>query len=187
MHKRNTISTGFTIVELLIVVVVIAILAAISIVTYSNFQNRAYDSAIQHDLNNFAKKIQLAAVDSGDYPPGGAVDVSVGVRTGNQTLFPGFKFQPSKSAYDTSVQNLHYCTGPDSETGRKIFRVQARSRSGNSFLYSSKDGVTNVGNVFISGTADTVAAAICAGIAFPRSWSYGYYSVSNSWWGWTNE
>ncbi len=43
-------SSGFTIVELLIVIVVIAILAAISVVAYTGIQTRARASAIASDL-----------------------------------------------------------------------------------------------------------------------------------------
>ena len=60
-HK-NTSSTqsmrGFTIVELLIVIVVIAILAAITIVAYNGIQNRANDSAIQSDVRNIFMKVK---------------------------------------------------------------------------------------------------------------------------------
>ena len=42
--------TGFTIVELLIVIVVIAILAAITIVAYTGIQDRAKESNVQSDL-----------------------------------------------------------------------------------------------------------------------------------------
>jgi len=58
---------GFTIVELLIVVVVIAILAAISLVAYTGFQARARDSIRKQDLATLAKVTQLYAVDKGDY------------------------------------------------------------------------------------------------------------------------
>ena len=44
-NTRMTIGRGFTIVELLIVIVVIAILAAISIVAYNGIQDRARNSA----------------------------------------------------------------------------------------------------------------------------------------------
>jgi len=55
---------GFTIVELLIVVVVIAILAAITIVSYNGIQNRAKDSAITQELSQNAKKITAESLGS---------------------------------------------------------------------------------------------------------------------------
>lgn len=46
LNPFTTQRSGFTIVELLIVVVVIAILAAITVVAYTGIQNRTYDSGI---------------------------------------------------------------------------------------------------------------------------------------------
>ena len=60
---------GFTIVELLIVIVVIAILAAISIVAYNGIQNRARIGQVSSELSQAAKKIALWQVDNpGLYP-----------------------------------------------------------------------------------------------------------------------
>lgn len=61
--------SGFTIVELLIVVVVIAILAAITIVAYNGIQNRAKASAAQSGLSQQAKKLALWKVQNGDVYP----------------------------------------------------------------------------------------------------------------------
>jgi prepilin-type N-terminal cleavage/methylation domain-containing protein len=52
---------GFTIVELLIVVVVIAILAAITIVSYNGIQARANDAAAKTELSQNAKSIVNAS------------------------------------------------------------------------------------------------------------------------------
>jgi prepilin-type N-terminal cleavage/methylation domain-containing protein len=57
MNKR-----GFTIVELLIVIVVIAILAAISIVAYTGIQERGRRSSAAADLNMLEKAIIMARV-----------------------------------------------------------------------------------------------------------------------------
>src|SRR3990170_2243766 len=59
---------GFTIVELLIVIVVIGILAAITIVAYNGIQNRGKDVAVQADLNNFAKLLEIQNAEMGAYP-----------------------------------------------------------------------------------------------------------------------
>lgn len=59
---------GFTIVELLIVIVVIGILAAITIVAYNGIQNRAHAATAQSDLANAKKKFLLAQIDNGAYP-----------------------------------------------------------------------------------------------------------------------
>lgn len=59
---------GFTIVELLIVVVVIAILAAITIVAYNGITANARDSALKADLTTAAKKAGIAQVETGAYP-----------------------------------------------------------------------------------------------------------------------
>lgn len=55
--------SGFTLVELLIVIVVLAILAAISVVAYNGIQNRSHDTIVKSDLNNLAKNFELYKID----------------------------------------------------------------------------------------------------------------------------
>lgn len=62
---------GFTIVELLIVIVVIAILAAITIVAYNGIQSRANDSSIESTAAEIQKAIQIWYVDTGILPAAG--------------------------------------------------------------------------------------------------------------------
>ena len=62
--------SGFTIVELLIVIVVIAILAAISVVAYNGIQQRARDSDRKTGITNLAKALELYYIDNGQYPLG---------------------------------------------------------------------------------------------------------------------
>jgi prepilin-type N-terminal cleavage/methylation domain-containing protein len=61
MTRLRQLQPGFTIVELLIVVVVIAILASITIVSYNGIQSRAAVSAKQANTDSIIKKIALVA------------------------------------------------------------------------------------------------------------------------------
>lgn len=60
--------TGFTIVELLIVIVIIGILAAITVVAYNGLQQRARDAQRQSDTKYLAKVLELYYIDNGSYP-----------------------------------------------------------------------------------------------------------------------
>ena len=64
--------SGFTIVELLIVIVVIAILAAISIVAYNGIQQRARDNTRKSNLASISKALKLYNVDKDNYMLGGS-------------------------------------------------------------------------------------------------------------------
>lgn len=66
--RRYKLGYGFTIVELLIVIVVIAILAAITIVAYNGIQTRAENTATINGVAAYAKALSLYAVDNGQYP-----------------------------------------------------------------------------------------------------------------------
>ena len=45
---------GFSIVELIIIIVVVGILATIAVISYNGVQNNAHDTAVQSDLENAA-------------------------------------------------------------------------------------------------------------------------------------
>lgn len=66
---KRTNSTGFTIVELLIVIVVIGILAAITIVAYNGIQSRARASSVSAALSQAANKLAVYQVDYPDLYP----------------------------------------------------------------------------------------------------------------------
>mgnify|MGYP002078825800 CR=1 FL=1 len=61
-------ANAFTIVELLIVIVVIAILAAISIVAYSGIQERARKAQFANDVSSIKKAMELYRTDKGYFP-----------------------------------------------------------------------------------------------------------------------
>ncbi len=67
-QMRKLRHRGFTIVELLIVIVVIAILAAITIVAFNGVQQRARDAKRQSDVKTIAKALELYYTEKGAYP-----------------------------------------------------------------------------------------------------------------------
>lgn len=66
MYKIGT--KGFTIVELLVVIVVIGILSAVTIVSYNGITQKASLAVIQSDLDNAYKKLEIYKVQYGIYP-----------------------------------------------------------------------------------------------------------------------
>jgi prepilin-type N-terminal cleavage/methylation domain-containing protein len=65
-HTR--LQTGFTIVELLVVIVVIGILAAITVVSYNGITDRANTVSGQTTASNVLKKAELYSIDNTSYP-----------------------------------------------------------------------------------------------------------------------
>jgi len=66
IYRRK--NQAFTIVELLVVVVVIAILATISIVAYNGITGDAREKALQSELHDVQTKVMVYFRDEGQFP-----------------------------------------------------------------------------------------------------------------------
>lgn len=81
----STQTAGFTIVELLIVIVVIAILAAISIVAYTGIQGKANDTAIRADLRNMGQLLDINRVTNDTVPQDEATLSTIGLKASKKS------------------------------------------------------------------------------------------------------
>lgn len=104
-------SRGFTIVELLIVVVVIAILAAITIVSYNGITSRARDTTLMSDVHNAGTLMGLDQATSGSYPTSiNAVNNNRGIPASDGT------------SYSFHSDGTTYCiTATSSYTGKSYY------------------------------------------------------------------
>lgn len=164
--------SGFTIVELLIVIVVIAILAAISVVAYTGIQNRAYNTTASNDAANFAKKMELLRVHLGRYPTSAAE-------------FSSEEFKFTRSAYVTETNNHYYYTN----TSGTHYAFGMRDRTLRGFMVINGKVNSNAGS--ISGQAVIDALANAGG----GTYSFGIVGLAgtggggagwNQAWSWTS-
>lgn len=145
--------TGFTIVELLIVIVVIAILAAITIVAYNGIQQRARDAVMRSDLTNAGKAIRLYQIAHDVYPP----------NYSNQSLGIRFSFSP------VGTKVILCLSQADQDAG---FAIVAKDVNGSSKWYAYESTTGLISNV---NPATSDSAGLCATTTHPAYlWGAGW-------------
>jgi prepilin-type N-terminal cleavage/methylation domain-containing protein len=163
-------SKGFSIVELLIVITVIVILAAITLVTYNSLQNGSYDSAVQSDLDNAAGLMESFRVSSSSvhqFPRNKTPDLE------------SLNLTASKNAYDlTTTVNYVYCINT---TDYKSYALVGLSKSGNVYLMT-QDGfqTTTITKADFSSGSNICATKLSLGLV-----SSGMYAP-NTWQTWVH-
>ena len=132
MTLNNKIKqSGFTIVELLIVIVVIAILAAITIVAYNGIQNRAKASSAQTLANNIAKKAEAFNTVESNYPTYSQLTANTGA---------GSAGNPAEAKLDNTTQVQS--TAPTDEKTVQ-YQVCAQSSKNVGFVVTYFDAAAN--------------------------------------------
>lgn len=118
--------------ELLIVVVIIGILAAIAIPIFLNVQNAAYDTALKSDLRNAGLAMETTKITSADKK----------YDSSNLQL----SFSNKAALAGVASNNIMICSAKDGSG----FAITAKSISGNSITYKSngfiQEGVTWTGS-----------------------------------------
>lgn len=94
-RMKKHLNRGFTIVELLIVIVVIGILATIVIVAYNGIQQRAHVAVLNSDLSGAITTLGIANAKNGTYP---ADLVSAGLKASPGTTYQ-YTYTSSTNSY----------------------------------------------------------------------------------------
>ncbi len=103
--------SGFTIVELLIVIVIIGILAGLVITTFVGIQARGRDSERQTDINAIQKQVEAYFAVNGVYPTAANLNSSTW-RSGNKVqLDPKALANPSKDTTQTLATTAPAASG----------------------------------------------------------------------------
>ncbi len=119
-QHTQTMQSGFTIVELLIVIVVIGILAAITIVAYNGIQGRARVAAVTSALTQAEKKFGTYQVDSPNAYP--ATLSEIGIQDSSKITY---QYTP-----DNSTSPATYCLTATTGTTSYFITSTARSQPG---------------------------------------------------------
>ncbi len=96
--------SGFTIVELLIVIIVIGILAALVLVTFSGVQQKARNTERQTDVKALASHLEVYNAQNGYYPTSGQLTATDGsVVTFVQANLKGLDVQSLRDPKGTTL------------------------------------------------------------------------------------
>ncbi|MBL8159040.1 prepilin-type N-terminal cleavage/methylation domain-containing protein [Candidatus Saccharibacteria bacterium] len=109
MRQKLTLRSGFTIVELLIVIVVLGILAVVAITSFSGAQDRARTASVESDLRNARSKLAAAYAENGVYPTDpSSLPISPGtsyILESTNAGTPGFCLQATNGNVTRNVTN----------------------------------------------------------------------------------
>lgn len=131
MKRSTSTSSAFTITELLVVIVVIGVLAAITTLSYTGITNKAIVSSLQSDLTNASKQLDLSQVEYNYYPstidctiPNSATNKCLKSSSNNSFVYtPGLGVNPTtytltathdatSTSYTTIPKSLPIATAP---------------------------------------------------------------------------
>lgn len=104
MNRVGTSQRGFTIVELLIVIVVIAILAAITIVAFNGIQSRAENTKTVSAVAAWVKALHSYKAEKGEYP---TMNSCLGSPTTYTNAFDGRCWAPNTSSWSVQTNFLN--------------------------------------------------------------------------------
>jgi prepilin-type N-terminal cleavage/methylation domain-containing protein len=148
-NKHVSNSFGFTIVELLVVIVVIGILAAITIVTYAGISQKAIAASLQSDLSNAATALKNFQVDNGTYP----TTISTNCTTNPDT-------STNKCLKVSSGNSYNYIPGSSNGSNYQSFSLTATNPSlSYSYIVTDNGKIASLAPAPLNPVADWLATS----------------------------
>jgi prepilin-type N-terminal cleavage/methylation domain-containing protein len=124
-HDTRKRTGGFTIVEMLVVIVVIAILAAITIVSFNGVQQQARESMLKAELAKAQKQIQLYISDTGKLPT--AINSCPTPTAGKTCYVPSAGVSMTYYADSTQTPPLYYINATTGTTTLRLSSVDSEA------------------------------------------------------------
>jgi len=162
LQERRESDEGFTLIELMVVVLIIAILIAIAVPTFLGARERAQDRAAQSNLRNSLTASKVLYADDGDYS-GVTSAALIGVE-------PAIGFIDGDAASTAATAVSNNVTGSD-----LVVTLAALSDSGDCFYIQDNigDTVGTLGTQFATraqGVAGACQADNTTGLTFGAAW-----------------
>ena len=164
---------GFTLVELLIVIVVIAILAAITIIAYNGIQQRAHTSAQKTAASTLHKKIEAYNAVNSAYPTfsstANAITTALNAGTDSSLTGSGITLKgsaPTGVPSNDGIVDLRLCaavasltSGSTVPTGFVIFIWDATQNPAKAYA-TNAGGTTTIANGAVSNSGTYTCTSV---------------------------
>lgn len=132
MFKKVTNQAGFTLVEVLVVMIIIGILATLGLGSFQSSQQKARDSRRKSELNQITKALEVYFNDKGQYPVSSGDNKIQGCGDGTVTCDWGTIFEDDNNTVymvelpndPRSTQSYYY------DSDGTVFRIYALLENG---------------------------------------------------------
>ena len=157
--RTREAEAGFTLIELMVVVLIIGILIAVLIPTFFGAKQRAQDRAMQSSLHNAMTAAKVVFSDHGDYTE--ATTVGLGAAEPSLTFVAAGTLSPGPNVVSVNPASTTYIV------------MAGQARSGNCFFISDDESASGIGVQYAkaaAGACNANAAPAAGNASWGATW-----------------